>query len=97
MAAMSCMTCGTDPGEQTDLAAQQADRTSDMAQRLKTWLTQVGARYPTANPNYNAQQAERQAEQIRTKGIQNLERQAAGFLREDYVAPKNWWGSNVND
>ncbi len=87
----------TDPGEQHDLAADQEERTANMAQQLKTWLTQVGARYPIVNPNYDATRAQRQAEHIRTTYIQNLERQAAHFLSEDYNAKSNWWGSKVND
>ncbi len=68
-----------------------------MAERLAAWLTEVGAKYPVTNPNYDPVQAQREAERIRTQGIQQLERQAASFLREDYNANSNWWGSQTVD
>jgi arylsulfatase A-like enzyme len=87
----------TDPGEQTDLAAQQPDRTAEMAARLKKWLDDVGASFPTPNPRYDADQAAKTQEQIRTRGIQNLESQAARFLQPDYDPGNRWWGSQVAD
>jgi arylsulfatase A-like enzyme len=84
-----------DPGEQQDLAAGEPQRTSAMAQRLQSWLIEVGAKYPVPNPDYDPVKAAREAEQIRTQGIRQLERQAADFLQEDYNANSNWWGSKV--
>ncbi len=86
-----------DPGEQTDVASAHPDRTRNMAAQLATWLIQAGARYPAANPHYDATKAAAEAEQIRTTGIGNLEREAAGFLREDFDPRNHWWGSQVND
>jgi hypothetical protein len=87
----------SDPGEQNDVASQHADRTREMAAQLQAWLAEVGARYPTPNPNYDAQLAARQQAQIRTVGIQSLEKQAARFLDPDYDPKNRWWGSQVAD
>ncbi len=68
-----------------------------MAKRLTAWLTQAGARYPVPNPQFDAAKAANEAERIRTKGIEDLERQAAGLLRDDFDPKNRWWGSQVYD
>jgi arylsulfatase A-like enzyme len=42
-----------DLGEQNDLAAARPDLTVALRAQLATWLTSVGAQYPTLNPNYD--------------------------------------------
>ena len=86
-----------DVGEQNNLAAEEPARTKTMAARLKAWLEEVGASYPKPNPKYDAELAARQQEQIRTRGINQLEQQAAGFLEADYDPKNRWWGSAVED
>jgi arylsulfatase A-like enzyme len=86
-----------DPGEQTDVAAQHPERVGQMAAQLNAWLEEAGARYPVPNPRYDAEQAAREQEQIRTRGIQSLEAQAARFLAPDYDPGNQWWGSQVED
>ncbi|MDF1811925.1 MAG: sulfatase [Verrucomicrobiales bacterium] len=41
-----------DIGEKTDLSAEQPERVAAMAKRLDEFLTDTGAVYPAANPNY---------------------------------------------
>ncbi len=42
-----------DLGEQYDLAPTRPDLTVALRAQLSTWLTSVGAQYPTLNPNYD--------------------------------------------
>lgn len=42
-----------DLGEEHDLAQAEPARVAALRTELDTWLTQVGAQYPTKNPNYN--------------------------------------------
>lgn len=42
-----------DLGEQNDLAAARPDLTVALRAQLSTWLSSVGAQYPTLNPNYS--------------------------------------------
>ncbi|MHB8863578.1 MAG: sulfatase [Pirellulaceae bacterium] len=87
----------TDPGEQRDLAGQESQRTRDMAARLQTWLADVGARFPTRNPSYDAHKAAAESEAIRTHGLRELEREAAAFVRPDFDPGNRWWGSQPNN
>jgi arylsulfatase A-like enzyme len=82
-----------DTGEQTDLAAKQPEITTNLRAKIDAWLKETGARLPWKNPNYNAEQAAKQAENMRTKGLAAKERQHAGFLKPDFKPNKNWWGS----
>jgi arylsulfatase A-like enzyme len=43
-----------DPREQHDLSANQPQKTKELAAKLNRWQTQVGAKMPTANPDYRA-------------------------------------------
>ena len=48
-----------DLGEQHDRVDQQPARARAMHQRLKAWREEVGARYPTTNPDYDAETGRR--------------------------------------
>jgi arylsulfatase A-like enzyme len=41
-----------DIGEQNNLPDQHPDLAAEMIQKLQTWRKEVGAQYPTFNPNY---------------------------------------------
>lgn len=43
-----------DPGESRDLAPSRPDLVRDLAQRLKAWREEVGARLPARNPDFRA-------------------------------------------
>lgn len=83
-----------DEGEQTDLAAANPERVQAMAKRLTAWLDETQANMPYPNPKYDAAADERQKVQTREKELPNLEAQAAGFLKPDFVGTGGtWWGS----
>ncbi|HYO82781.1 MAG TPA: sulfatase [Bryobacteraceae bacterium] len=42
-----------DPGEKSDLSAQLPARTKELAALLNSWLSDIGAAMPTANPNHD--------------------------------------------
>ena len=82
----------SDHGEQTNVAAMNADRVASLRDRLNDWLAETGARMPIANPNFSEQRWQEEKVRTREKTLPGLEAQAAGFLRPDY-SPKGWWGS----
>jgi len=47
----------SDPGEKSNLASRDPDRAKEMRAALATWRTQVGARMPYPNPNYDPARA----------------------------------------
>jgi arylsulfatase A-like enzyme len=82
---------GRDGSEQHDLAAAEPARVSRLLAQLKAWQQQVGARFPTANPNYDPAAAERSAKKLREKGVPNREAQHARFLERDFTPQGGWW------
>jgi len=42
----------SDPGETRDLSAVRPEMARDLAQTLKAWREEVGARLPAANPDF---------------------------------------------
>jgi uncharacterized sulfatase len=46
-----------DPGEKTNLASQEAATARELKSALAAWRAKVGARMPTANPNYDPARA----------------------------------------
>lgn len=82
-----------DPGEQNDVAGANTDRVKVLHAELTAWLQETGARYPSKNPNFDAQSYARQQERIRTQGISSLERSHAAVLERGWRPNPTWWGS----
>ena len=87
----------SDVGEQTDLVARESTRAEEMKKRLQRWLDSTPAKFPSKDPQFDSAKREARWEMLRTTGKQRLERQHAGFLREDFKPNKNWWGSKVEE
>lgn len=45
---------GNDPGERTDLAAREPERTASLRDRLHAWMRSVPAAIPASNPHYDS-------------------------------------------
>lgn len=87
----------SDLGEQQDVSKMHPELVERMERQLLDWLKSIDANMPTANPNYDASQAETAMERLRTDGLQRMERQHARFLEADFEPNANWWGSKVPD
>ncbi len=80
-----------DIGEQSDLATEYPERVATLSKQLNQWLAEVEAHKPVANPNFDAEKAARQQEQIRDNQKPNLEREHADFLKPDFQPRDGWW------
>ena len=80
-----------DVGEQHDLSAEQPDRVDALYAQLKAWQTEVGARFPTGNQNYDAQDHAQSMQQLREVGLAEREQQQADFLDANFVPAGGWW------
>lgn len=84
-----------DIDEQHNLAASHPQKLASLRGKLDTWLKDVGAVFPTRNPNYDSELAKRQTAETKTKLLPRLEKQHANFLKADWQPNKNWWGSSL--
>lgn len=86
-----------DPTESEPLNAQHPDRVCYLSQKLNVWLTDVQARFPTPDPQYDpaAEAAYKLRQATLTK--ERLEQQRKEMLCPDYLPNADWWGSRTID
>lgn len=85
-----------DPGEQHDLASVDKERTQAMRAELDAWLNQTNATFPTPDQKFNEQRRAQRWKRFEGPMMQNLEKQHARFLEEDFKPNQDWWGSQPN-
>ncbi|RAV28095.1 sulfatase [Sinomicrobium soli] len=84
-----------DPYEQENLAGRYPDKVSGLRNKLKSWLTGVGARYPTEDSEFDKEKKEAYHDRIVNKVLPGLEEQRMDFLSDSFEPNKDWWGSMI--
>jgi arylsulfatase A-like enzyme len=84
-----------DIGETTDLAAENPDKVEQLGTELRNYLTEVGAKYPSPDPEYSEAKARAYLYKIEHQKMPALEKQRMKFLSPDFSPNNNWWGSMV--
>ncbi|MFV2065845.1 MAG: sulfatase [Pirellulales bacterium] len=85
-----------DVQERSEMAGKHPDIRASLRQKLDRWLEETGARLPSLNPHYDAQQAERQRSDVRSKLLPGLEKRHAAYLDPDWTPNKTWWDSTLH-
>jgi len=85
----------TDPGEQSDLAADNPERAAELRARLDAWLTEVGARLPVPDPEHDAEKEQARLASLENELMPQLEKQHADYLEPNWEPNDDWWGSQV--
>lgn len=86
-----------DPEEINDLSAKHADLTEELRVALFDYLAEVGARFPTPDPQYDAAQEKEYLRNIEEVRLPQLEAQRLRFLSRDFDPGNDWWGSEVGN
>lgn len=81
--------------EQHDVAEANKGLVTGMSKQLFTMLDEMGARYPSKDPEYSAEKEEQYLERVVSKRWPQLEKQRMNFLSPDFDPKNNWWGSKV--
>lgn len=84
-----------DIGEQNNVAGDHPEIVKSMKKQMDVFILDTNAQLPFTNSNFDQEKYGKQQQQIRTKGIQTLERQHRNYLKETYQPNQNWWGSKV--
>lgn len=82
-----------DEAEQKDLAAAEPDRVQSLRASLDAWLKLTKAKMPKKDPKFDAAKREARWQMLKTRGMERLEKQHAGYLTPSYKPNNNWWGS----
>jgi arylsulfatase A-like enzyme len=86
-----------DISETKDLAAEQPEKVEQLGKELFDYLTEVGAKYPTPDPEYSEAKTKEYLYNIEHKKMLSLEKQRMQFLSKDFDPNNNWWGSMVTN
>lgn len=81
--------------EQNDLMKQRPDVATSLRAKLDAWLTEMGAKQPPQNANYNAGQAAAERDRIRGPFKRKLEAAHAAYLNPSWQPNEDWWGSLI--
>ena len=84
---------GIDMEEEYNVAAQNQDLVESLKVTLFDYLDRVDARFPERDPDYDAEEAEKKCQFMKTERIERLENERMLFLSKDFNPPNNWWGS----
>ncbi len=80
-----------DVGEQRDVLALQSQVAGELQSKLRSWLREVDARFPTDNPNYDEQAAAEELLQAETVRMPRREVEHRAWYASDFVPNGGWW------
>ena len=83
--------------ELTNVASEHTDLQKQLSEQLFAYLDEVGARYPSKDPEYSLQKEEAYLKEIVEKKLPSLEKQRLHFLSSDFDPKNDWWGSKVTN
>jgi len=86
-----------DPTEMEPLNAQYPDKVDYLGKKLAVWLTDVDARFPVPDPQYNPEKEAAYKHQQQTQVKERLEKQRKEMLNSHYRPNADWWGSSTID
>ncbi len=81
--------------EKRDVAFINPELVKKMSKKLFAMLDEMGARYPTKDPEYNELKARHYLDIVVNKQLPFLEQQRLQFLSPEFDPKNNWWGSEV--
>lgn len=85
-----------DIGETTDLAGKYPEKVREMGKELFAYLTEVGAKYPTPDPEYSEVKEQEHLRKVVSETMPALEKQRLDMLSKEFDPDDNkWWGSMV--
>jgi arylsulfatase A-like enzyme len=85
----------TDPYELFNLADSDTIKSSELWNNLKNWLTEVNAKYPEIDTEFDAQKRAEYDKAIVEKLLPKLEDERIKMLSKDFKPNKDWWGSII--
>ena len=86
-----------DEAESEPLNAQYPDKVKDLRSKLDSWLREVKAKIPQADPLYDPIKEHQFKVRNRTTTLQNVENARVMMLSKDYQPNKDWWGSKITN
>lgn len=86
-----------DETESEPLNVQYLEKVEFLSKKLSVWLTEVGARYPEPDPQYNPAAEALYKKKTRERMMKTLEATRKKQLGKDFKPNADWWGSETKD
>jgi arylsulfatase A-like enzyme len=86
-----------DETESEPLNVQYPEKVEFLSKKLSVWLTEVGARYPEPDPQYNPAAEALYKKKTRERMMKTLEATRKKQLGKDFKPNADWWGSETKD
>ncbi|WP_417444507.1 sulfatase [Joostella sp.] len=84
-----------DAGEQHDIAKQETERSEVMAKELMSYLKSVNANFPSKDPKFDEDLANKQHQDREEELMPRLENERLEMFSKTYQPNKDWWNSKV--
>jgi len=81
--------------ETTDVYSDHPDLAKQLNEELFTRLNEMGAKYPSRDPEWTAEKEEEYLQRVIKNRWPQLEKQRLDFLSPAFDPGNNWWGSMV--
>ena len=85
----------TDPGERSNVVAENRAMAEKLRHRLDRWLADTGAKFPMPDPQYDPAQQAEYLRRMEHEEMPRLEALHAQYLDPDWQPNADWWGSQV--
>ena len=86
-----------DIAEENNLSGSQPDLVASLDMELFAYLNAVGARFPVADPEYDAAKEAAYLDGVRNKLMPSREKERMNFLSKDFDPGNDWWGSKITE
>lgn len=86
-----------DETESETLNAQYPEKVDFLTKKLSVWLTETGAKYPVADPQYDPLKEAVYKEKQQTETQVRLEKERKEQLSPGFEPNKTWWNSKIID
>lgn len=86
-----------DISETTNLSEKHPERVQEMGKELFEYLTAVGAKYPTPDPEYSEAKEKEYLRKVVSEKMPELEKQRLEMLSNEFNPGNKWWGSMVTN
>ena len=83
--------------EITNVAKANLDLVKQLSEKLFVMLNEMGACFPTKDPEWTAEKEKEYLERIVNERWPRLEQQRMNFLSKDFDPKNNWWGSLITN
>lgn len=87
----------SDPDEKKNVAGEHPELVEAMSGKLLRWLREVGARYPSPDPEYAADLHRQWEEGTRHSLWPKLEKDRMDYLSPTWKPNADWWGSQITE